>query len=648
MLRNVGRRIQCESRRPGPYRAISNTGKVFALIASVLIALSYGAHVKAQAPGQGPGFTLLDFKTPANINAGQWFKWVYPPVPSNNPNPIAPGGTRRGAVGPFSISYKVDPQFMHNQDPTTKANAKSAVDAAFQTWSDGTNGYMQFDEAPWGTVVNLDATFHAYYEGPPLAEWCANYCPGCAPCGPIWPGWGADIDIFSRPTGFQLLSNGFTYNMTSGILGFAAIHRTANGIWSVDIYLNESFTWTTEPALARPPISGSARYSCHPLAHIDQPMEGFEPATELGSTVYDIQTVVLHELGHALGFDHPNQACPSGAVLDPYTRQFLSCSNFTPAAVMHGAYNGVKRELADPDIGGLAFLYRPRKLGDVDADDVLTISDAVSAMILFQNPDMATPYEVSTLDFINHNGRIDIDEVVMVLYWVLDPINYTPGVVSEAGSLSPKRSSSTITLNNESNPPDCGLGKTFSLIFSVENPDFLSISGWDLLISYDPAVFSNPRVTTGSMLPGGSWASTGSTAGTFRFAKVGFPPGDQSVSGTLGTLTFDVNLPAAALTPDVIMFPYLQTNLAIVDPVNQMIRIYGAAPGDTLIAPTPEAMSYLYDVNGDGCVDIEDVYAYALAPVDVSKNGSITDFDRRALNDGVRFRELQSILTTQP
>ena len=140
----------------------------------LVVAMFLCAPIGAQPPGNGPGFTLLDYKTQVNINAGQWFKWVYPPVPNNNPNPPAPGGTRRGVIGPFSISYKVDSQFMSNQSPETLANAAAAVEAAFQTWSDGTNGYMIFTEAPWGAVVNLDATFHNFYAGPSLTEWCAN------------------------------------------------------------------------------------------------------------------------------------------------------------------------------------------------------------------------------------------------------------------------------------------------------------------------------------------------------------------------------------------------------------------------------------------------------------------------------------------
>ncbi len=616
----------------------------------MIVAMFFSAHAPAQSPGNGPGFSLLDFKTQANINAGQWFKWVYPPVPNNNPNPIAPAGTRRGVIGPFSISYRVDSQFMFNQDPETKASAQAAVEAALQTWSDGTNGYMTFDQAPWGAVVNLDATFHNFYAGPSLQEWCDNYCPGCQICGPIWPGWGADIDVFSRPTGFQLISNGFTYNMTSGILGFTAIQRSADGIWSVDIYLNESFTWTTNPAMARTPPGGSVRYGCDPLDPLDEPIApADDAATGLGAAVYDIETVVLHELGHALGFDHPNEACSkNGAVLDPYTRQFLACGNVTSSCVMHGAYNGVKRELTDPDSGALAFLYRPRRLGDVDADDVLTISDAVYAMILFQDPAQATPYEVSALDFISYNGRIDVDEALMVLYWVLDPFNYTPGVLLEASTLSPKRSSSTLNVSAQPSPPDCGLSKEFSLTLSVDNPDAISISGWDILITYNPAVFSNPQVTNGTLLPSGSWATTGSSPGVFRFAKLGFPPGDQSATGTLGTVTFDVNLPAAALTPATVNFPYTQISIAVVDPINQMIRIYGSAPGDVLTAPVPEVMSYFYDVDGDSCVNVEDAYAYAAAPVDVSKNGSVSDFDRRALNDGIRFWEPASLLPQQP
>src|SRR5690606_19682017 len=184
-----------------------------------------------------------------------------------NPHP-GPSGSRRGAFRPITMMYAVDSGFMSNQSPETYANAKAAVESALRTWSEATNGYLRFTEAPWPAVLNItnDPVNYPFphFTGPGLSHWCSNYaCPPCQACSSVtlFPGLGAEIDFFTRPTGWQFTSNGFTYTMSSGILGFTAVHRSADGIWIVDTYLNRDFNWTTDPALAR--TAGAAvKYHC--------------------------------------------------------------------------------------------------------------------------------------------------------------------------------------------------------------------------------------------------------------------------------------------------------------------------------------------------------------------------------------------------
>ncbi len=445
--------------------------------------------------------------------------------------------------------------------------------------------------------------------------------------------------------------------MTSGILGFTAVHRSADGIWSTEIYLNESFTWTTDASAARTD-QGGVPYGCHASdARAPQPI-GDDPGLKPGAgggvataaQVFDIQTVMLHEIGHALGFDHPNEACSrNGVIIDPYTLDLLPCGAISTAAVMHGAYSGVRRELTIPDIGAVSFLYRPRKAGDLDGDDTISISDAAMAMTLFENPSAATPYEVGAMDFLSRNGRIDVEEISLLLFWVLDPINFSPGLVSlESTRFGTDRAATTVTMSGVPDPTDVGLGPTFQLTIDLANPDQVAISGWDLILSYNPAVFSNPRLTTGTLLPAGSWSSIGTTVGEVRLAKLGFPPGDQSTSGTIGTITFDVNLTAAGVGPSTVSFPYLLTNIAVVNPVNQNVRLYGTGAGDTFVINTPTAMSYHYDANTDNAVNVEDIYTFLVSPIDVNKNSAIDAMDSRHLAEGVRFRELPRIVVSTP
>lgn len=71
---------------------------------------------------------------------------------------------------------------------------------------------------------------------------------------------------------------------------------------------------------------------------------GTTQAWNINST-YDIQTVAIHEIGHALGLDH---------------------STIT-SAVMYSGYNGVKQYLTSDDVSGIRSIYGPRQQDGFDA-----------------------------------------------------------------------------------------------------------------------------------------------------------------------------------------------------------------------------------------------------------------------------------------
>lgn len=109
---------------------------------------------------------------------------------------------------------------------------------------------------------------------------------------------------------------------------FFTVDLAAGAAIDADVFLNPNLPWTTHPPPPLPP-------HCFP-----PPPRGTPPAPDCvpPPLVFDVQTVLLHEVGHALGLDHV----------------------FDPEAVMFPDYRGVQRVLSDGDIAGITFLY-PKK-----------------------------------------------------------------------------------------------------------------------------------------------------------------------------------------------------------------------------------------------------------------------------------------------
>lgn len=615
------------------------------------------------------GFVLLTYRTQADLMNGLgWFSWAN----SRTGVVYCPGGLGSS----FQLTYRVDNFFMANQLPAVVAGAETAVVSACKTWEDSTNSFVRFAEGPWNTVTNCDTLPTAppgnppcpqpcgvtriAYEGPSFAEYlacttggpsfCAPVCWPTVPC-PILPGWGANIDVFSRPTGFVLCSNGFRYEMTSSILAFTCVHRATGGkIQSVDIYLNECFNWQASNTTTAERRGVTPLAICHDgcLVVEDEFLFDGRGGCPGGAEVYDIETVVLHELGHALGLDHPNEACTfNGAQIHPWTYAFRPCTTFDSNAVMIGNYSGVKRTLTNEDIGGISFLYRPLLQGDLDSDGTITIVDAITALQYLQPLFPASPYEANVMDFRTRNGRIDADEAMQVINWAIDPFANRPADVEEfiketvaSGTLPP----TSITLDSTDDPSDIGLDATYTMTVTIQNPDAVRLTGWDIDVVYDPTIFSNPVLGSGTFLPVAAWGTTGPDDGNIRFAKIGIGAFDDATSGSLGTITFTVNLATAAASPPTLPFTYSDVQLVSDTPI---FHNYGSRADipETLTLAHPSVMSYKYDADGNGIVDLRDLYSYFAMPFDVNKNMTITTSDGNILENAIRRFESSDLLT---
>ncbi len=251
------------------------------------------------------GFTLLDFPASVQVASGSYSKWD---LDSTVPNLL-------------SLSYSIDPTSFQSV-----SGAMAGIDSAFVSWAATTPG-LTLTPAGYDPVFNTDANL----VGTTGFE------------GPAGVGLGANVDVFMVPSAYtaNFLGEHFEFNNPT-VLASAFVHTFGNGeINTVDLYLNDSFTWATN-----------------------------------GSN-FDIETVVVHEIGHGLGLDHPDQAAANGAEnYSPYT--YDPGHPVSGVETLNSLYTGVNRALTDDEIGGILFMYIDEGTvtkGDLTLDGLVTSND---------------------------------------------------------------------------------------------------------------------------------------------------------------------------------------------------------------------------------------------------------------------------------
>ncbi|RMH25006.1 MAG: hypothetical protein D6693_09405 [Planctomycetota bacterium] len=277
------------------------------------------------------GATLLGFPSPSDISAGRFLGW-------RASSPYAPPPASPWAV---SLTYAIQADLLANQSAFAPGEAAGIVRDTLNLWTDAARGRVTFTEAPWSAVRNEGPAPPDQWEGPGILDWLSGAFPGTT------PGWGANVEVFSVPTGFTITSQSLTFSMNPNVLGFTVVNRIGSRtIVSVDIYLNESFTWFDAEAPAS--ASGGANENNQIIS-------------------YDLRAVVLHEVGHAMGLDHPNQAVLNGSWnISPIL--FNPGDPWSSSDLMHSVYTGPRSSATLDEVGGLAIVHGWKSPVDANGD----------------------------------------------------------------------------------------------------------------------------------------------------------------------------------------------------------------------------------------------------------------------------------------
>jgi hypothetical protein len=439
------------------------------------------------------------------------------------------------------------------------------------------------------------------WEGPGYDEWLADWNTGDPVYGlDTLPGWGANIEVFSRPSGFALHSNGVDYLMTNGILGFAVINRTTPNntrIASVDLYLNERWTWT---------IDGSG--------------------TGAGGK-FDIETVVLHEMGHAMGLDHPNETIDGGC---------SSVCNDSPN------FSTIRHSVSDDERGGLAFLYPPLP-GDINGDFVVNSTDVAYSIADSVGILSLDAYSLRAADFIDVDGIVGIVETTKIIRDVYGTAQRQapfggPGEVPTFGELEiVQKENSVVPLTTwcVPSPADAGLGGRVEIEIRVDIPSSAESQSYSFDLSYDPTVFQNPRVVEYNPMPGSSFVWEITEPGTIRIRRNGITDTTYG-QAKLATVLLDADFVMAVASTGPL---FTMDDLSFVPVDSDPPRLYGDDVDESVVLVATPMFANDYDVTRDGVIDIEDLFEWYSSPIDVDRDGDTDVDDVRTLETAIRMLE---------
>jgi len=174
---------------------------------------------------------------------------------------------------------------------------------------------------------------------------------------------------------FQLFGDEFRWSISTVTFSIDESFSTAFGDFGVSALRNAFSTWDVAFGATSAPTS-----------------------TEIftSSLLYDLESIALHEIGHALGLTHPDQGDDLGKNFDSVGNPIAA----TGSEVMNSTIQAgeIARELTSDELSGLNYLYDP---GNVNLLDGAGFSD-------LDFVEVASTVAVEGLDQVDQGANIDI------------------------------------------------------------------------------------------------------------------------------------------------------------------------------------------------------------------------------------------------